>query len=198
MNAAAISLMRLWWHGARAFASIATLATTLCLLPACNWLSSRPRSLGINYAAVSPAIGTAGMPQPGQFEAIAGAGYRTVINLAPPTETGSLRDEAELAARHGMSYYNVPVDFSHPAADDYRRFAEIMRRHLDGHVYVHCQMNFRASSFVFLYRALELGIDVDHAYDAVLRIWQPTPPWRNFIDDTLTQRGARLPMALAG
>lgn len=196
MNAAAISSMRSWSSRGRAVATIATLTTTLCVLPACGWPPSRPGSLGVNYVEVSPAIGTAGMPQPGQFEAIAGAGYEAVINLAPPTEAGSLRDEAGLAARHGMGYYNVPVDFAHPAADDYRRFAGIMRRHAGGHVYVHCQLNFRASSFVFLYRALELGIDVDRAYDDVLRIWHPTPQWRSFIDETLTQRGARLPMAL--
>lgn len=199
MNAAAISPTRLWLHDARALTSIATLAATLCLLPACGRIPPRPaESLGVNFVAVSPAIGTAGMPQPDQFEAIAGAGYRAVINLVAPTETGSLRDEADLAARHGMNYDNVPVDFAHPSADDYGRFAEIMRRHAGKRIYVHCQMNMRASSFVFLYRALELGVDVDRAYDDVLRIWQPAPHWRNFIDDTLTRRGARLPMALEG
>jgi protein tyrosine phosphatase (PTP) superfamily phosphohydrolase (DUF442 family) len=121
-----------------------------------------------------------------------------VINLAPPAEAGSLRDEADLAARHGMGYYNVPVDFAHPAAKDYGRFAELMRRHAGRHVYVHCQMNFRASSFVFLYRVLELGVDVNRAYDDVLRVWQPAPHWRSFIDDTLTERGAQLPIALPG
>ncbi len=198
MNAAAISPLRPWLHDARAITSIAYLAATLCLLTACGGRPPRPDSLGVNYVAVSPGIGTAGMPQPDQFEMIAKAGYRTVINLAPPAETGGLPDEAELAARHGLGYYNVPVDFAHPTAEDYRRFAEIMRRHAGRQVYVHCQLNFRASSFVFLYRALELGIDVDRAYDDVLHIWQPAPQWRSFIDDTLTERGAQLPMALRG
>jgi len=90
------------------------------------------------------------------------------------------------------------VDFAHPAAKDYGRFAELMRRHAGRHVCVHCQMNFRASSFVFLYRVLELGVDVDRAYDDVLRVWQPAPQWRSFIDDTLTERGAQLPITLPG
>jgi len=196
MNAAAISSTRPWSDGARALASISYLAATLCLLSACGWPASQPDSLGVNYVEVSPEIGTAGMPQPDQLEVIAKAGYGTIINLAPPAEPGSLHREAALAARYGMDYYNVPVEFARPVADDYRRFVEILRQHAGERVYVHCQMNFRASAFVFLYRALELGIDVDRAYDDVLRIWQPAPHWRRFIDDTLTERGARMPIAL--
>lgn len=196
MDAAATCSTRLRLGGARARASISCLAATLCLLSACGWPASQPDSLGVNYVEVSPEIGTAGMLQPDHLEVIEEAGYRTVINLASPAETGSLRNEAGLAARYGMSYYSVPVEFARPAADDYRRFAEILRRHAGERVYVHCQMNFRASVFVFLYRALELGIDVDRAYDDVLRIWQPTPRWRSFIDETLTEGGAQIPIAL--
>jgi len=141
-------------------------------------------------------IGTAGMPQPGQFEAIGRAGFRTVINLATPGTAGSHRDEAELVARQGMRYFNVPVDFARPTADAYLRFAALMREHAGERVLVHCEMNIRASSLVFLYRVLELGEEADRAYDDVLRVWQPAPQWRNFILTMLQQRSAPLPIAL--
>lgn len=191
MTAAACSGTPPWLRRGRALAAVA------CLLSACACVSWRTDPLGVNYVAVSPKIGTAGMPQRDQFEAIAGAGYQTVIDLVPPA-AGGHADEAELAARQGMRYYNVPVDFAHPTTEDYERFAALMRRHAGERVYVHCQMNLRASSFAFLYRVLELGEDVDRAYDDVLRLWQPSPPWRRLIEDTLTKRGRPLPLALPG
>jgi protein tyrosine phosphatase (PTP) superfamily phosphohydrolase (DUF442 family) len=177
-------------------AVLAYLAVTLKLLSACAPISWRSDPLGINYVAATPAIGTAGAPQRAQFEAIAAAGYRTVVNLAPPGALGTLADEADLAARHGMRYYNVPVDFAQPTEGDYQRFAALMRRHGGERLFVHCQMNLRASSFVFLYRVLELGEDADRAYDDVLRVWQPAPQWRSFIRDVLARRSATMPMAL--
>jgi protein tyrosine phosphatase (PTP) superfamily phosphohydrolase (DUF442 family) len=179
-------------------AVLAYLAVTLHLLVACAPLSWRSDPLGLNFVAATPAIGTAGMPQRDQFEAIARAGYRTVINLAPPDALGRHRDEAELAAGAGMRYYNVPVDFARPTADDYRRFAALMRQHAGERVFVHCQLNLRASSFVFLYRVLELADDADRAYDDVARVWEPAPQWRSFMQEMLAQRSARPPMALQG
>ena len=41
---------------------------------------------------------TAGMPRPEHFPEIAAGGFRTVINLALPTSTGALPDEARIAA----------------------------------------------------------------------------------------------------
>lgn len=155
-----------------------------------------PSQLAINYLEISPRIATSGMPTRAQFEPIAQAGYQVVINLAPPDAMGSLADEAVLVAKHGMRYHNIPVNFAHPAAAEYERFSELMDAHRAERVLVHCQVNMRASSFVFLYRVLELGEDPDRAFDAVLRVWQPSAQWRAFIKDTLAARRAKLPMAL--
>ncbi len=155
-----------------------------------------PGQLAINYIEISPRIATSGTPTRAQFEPIAQAGYQVVINLAPPDAMGSHADEAALVARHGMRYHNVPVNFAHPTADDYAQFAALMHQHRAERVLVHCQVNMRASSFVFLYRVLELGEDPDRVFDAVLRVWQPSAQWRAFIRDTLAARRARLPMAL--
>jgi protein tyrosine phosphatase (PTP) superfamily phosphohydrolase (DUF442 family) len=170
----------------------ALLAFVGCTLP----FALEPGQLAINYIEISPRIGTSGMPTRAQFEPIANAGYQVVINLAPPDAMGSHADEAEIVAGHGMRYHNVPVNFARPTASDYVRFVDLMHQHRAERVLVHCQVNMRASSFVFLYRVLELGEDPDGAYDAVQRVWQPATQWRAFIKDMLANRGARLPMAL--
>jgi len=173
-------------------AACALLAFFGCTLP----FALEPGQLAINYVEISPRIGTSGMPTRAQFEPIARAGYQVVINLAPPDAMGSHADEAAIVTGYGMGYHNVAVNFARPAASDYAHFADLMHQHRAERVLVHCQVNMRASSFVFLYRVLELGEDADRAYDAVLRVWQPATQWRAFLKETLADRGAHLPMAL--
>lgn len=56
----------------------------------------------------SPGMLTAGQPTPADFEALAAAGLKHVINLRPATEDAGF-DEAALAAKLGLSYTVVPV-----------------------------------------------------------------------------------------
>lgn len=51
---------------------------------------------------------TAGQPSPAEFESLAAAGLKHIINLRPPMEDAGF-DEAALAARLGLSYTVVPV-----------------------------------------------------------------------------------------
>jgi protein tyrosine phosphatase (PTP) superfamily phosphohydrolase (DUF442 family) len=184
-------------HRWAALGNAATAAAALLLFASCTLpFALEPGQLAVNYIEISPRIATSGMPTRAQFEPIAQAGYRVVINLASPDAMGSHADEAALVASHGMRYHNIPVNFAHPTASDYGQFSEAMRAHRAERVLVHCQVNMRASSFVFLYRVLELGEDPDRAFDAVLRVWQPASQWRSFMREALTARGARLPMAL--
>jgi len=156
----------------------------------------KPGALALNYVQYSPHISSAGMPTRSQFAQIAGAGFDVVVNLAPPQVLGSHGNEAELVERQGMRYFNIPVDFASPRKEDFERFARIMRENREKRVFVHCQINLRASSFVFLYHVTELGEDPDQAFDDVARVWQPNAPWRQFIRETLAARGRSSPLAL--
>ncbi|MGE5339405.1 MAG: protein tyrosine phosphatase family protein [Gemmatimonadota bacterium] len=173
-------------------ATVAAVALAGCV--ACTTLSSAGR-LAPNYVEVSPRLATAGVPTREQIRAIAQAGYQVVISLVPPDSMGALRDEAALVASQRMRYHNIPVNFARPAAADYARFVEAMTQHQTERVLVHCEINLRASSFVFLYRVLELGEDPDRAYDAVLRVWRPSGQWHAFIAQMLGERGAQRPLA---
>lgn len=165
------------------------------------WLPVQPvqvfaSTLGVNYIQISPRLGTAGMPTRAQFAQIASAGYQTVINLAPDTVSNAHKDEPQLVAAQGMAYEHVPVDFARPTAADYAQFVAAMNKHADRRVFVHCQVNMRASTFTYLYRVMELGEDPDRAFEAVQRVWQPSPPWRSLIREVHAARGKPLPVAL--
>jgi protein tyrosine phosphatase (PTP) superfamily phosphohydrolase (DUF442 family) len=149
----------------------------------------------VNYIEATPTIASAGMPTRDQLRALA-ARNRAVINLAPSDAFGSHADERAIVEGAGARYVHVPVDFAAPRPADYERFAHELGALSEQKVFVHCQMNMRASVFVFLYRVLELGDDAERAYDDVLKVWQPNTVWSRFAVTVLKSRGAKLPLAL--
>jgi len=60
-----------------------------------------------------------------------------------------------------------------------------MNSYGDDKVFVHCQLNWRASSFVYLYRVTQLGVSIDAALEDLLAIWTPKDGWQEYIDTTL-------------
>ncbi len=182
-------------HRALAAGVIVTLA-----LAAFAWVAQpvaiRPGDPALNYIPVSPMLATSGMPTRRQFKVIAEAGYAVVINLAPNGVAGAHDDEGRLAREAGLEYHHVPVDFAKPQASDYARLADLLRRHRGQRVLVHCQVNMRASSMVFLYRVIELGEDADRAFDDVARIWQPIRAWRGLLKEQLMASGVAMPLML--
>lgn len=148
----------------------------------------------LNYVESTPTIATSGMPTRRQLQKLA-AGRAAVINLAPSDAFGSHDDEPAIVEKAGARYVHVPVDFSRPRHADLERLARELRA-LDGKpVLVHCQLNMRASVFVFLYRVTELGEDPERAYDDVLKVWQPNAVWSRFVREELQARGIRVPLA---
>jgi SAM-dependent methyltransferase/protein tyrosine phosphatase (PTP) superfamily phosphohydrolase (DUF442 family) len=143
----------------------------------------------LNFQAVSETLGTAGQPNSEQFASIRAAGYEVVVNLAMPSSTNALPNEAELVAKHGMDYVHIPVVFESPRIRDVERFFETMVRHRCQRVFVHCALNWRVSVFVLLYRVLYLGVAFSEAEQQLVRIWEPDKVWQAFIDDALAHFG---------
>lgn len=142
----------------------------------------------VNYLAVSERVGTGGQPTPEQFVELQAAGYEVVINLAMPTSTGALPDEKRLVLAQGMGYEHIPVVWESPTMRDLERFFDVMDRHRDKKVFVHCALNYRVSAFIFLYRVLRLGESPEAARAAMAKIWTPNETWQRFIDQALADR----------
>ena len=115
--------------------------------------------------------------------------YDMVINLAPPQSWGSIENEGAIIGEQGLAYVNIPVDFAHPSLNDFELFSGMMKASSDKNVLVHCQANFRGSSFVFLYRVIYEKIPVQEAGAKLTSIWAPDAAWKKFIQETLAQHG---------
>ena len=115
--------------------------------------------------------------------------YDVIVNLAPPQSHGSIANEGAIVGSKGVTYLNIPVDFARPAPEDFRFFSEALKANAGRNVLVHCQVNLRGSSFVFLYRVIHEGAPVGESLAKLNGIWAPDPVWRTFIEDTLRAHG---------
>jgi protein tyrosine phosphatase (PTP) superfamily phosphohydrolase (DUF442 family) len=168
----------------------------LCLAATPLYLQGRAVAQGTHVSApnvvvVSPRLVTSGQPSRSALAALRSQGYEAVIYLAPPTVQDAVRDEAAIVEGQGLAYVNIPIKFNEPTEQDYEAFAAAMAAFSSRKVLVHCQVNMRASSMVFLHRVIFGKEDPERAYEAVARVWSPDGPWKRYIVAMLRKHGVR-------
>jgi len=142
-----------------------------------------------NVVPITGRLVTSGQPSAKALAGLAKEGFEAVIYLAPSTVSDAVKDEAKIVEAQGLAFAHIPIVFSNPTEADYRRFVEVMRQFAGRKVLVHCQVNLRASSLVFLWRVLEGGEKPDEAYRSVSRVWTPQGPWKGLIESQLKRGG---------
>ena len=140
----------------------------------------------LNYRYISDKLATSGQPTAAELELISQAGYKTILNLAPPTASNALPEEQAIATSLGMNYINIPVVWDNPTMADFNQFCDVMEKHKDRPIFVHCAMNMRVSAFVYLYRHLKMGVPALEAYSAMKTVWKPNATWQNFIETAIS------------
>ena len=143
----------------------------------------------VNFREYSDALSSSGQPTEAQLQAVADKGYERVVFLAFSDNHESLANEDRLVKGLGMEYAHIPVDWDAPRNSDFHMFAGLMQREPEKKTLVHCQVNFRASTFSFLYRVLHLDVPLDEAKDDLNSVWVPNDTWREFIFGVLEENG---------
>jgi protein tyrosine phosphatase (PTP) superfamily phosphohydrolase (DUF442 family) len=138
-----------------------------------------------NRVDISATLSTSGQPTKAFLETLRSQGFEAVVYLAPPTVGDALAEEPKIVGRQGLLYVNIPIVWEAPTAADFQSFTRVMAALAGRKVYVHCQMNLRASSMVFLHRVITLKEPPEKAWESVQRAWVPNPTWRHFIVETL-------------
>ena len=149
----------------------------------------------LNYVAASERLHTAGQPDSEQLQSLAEQGYGLVVNLATPTSPDSIAEEGRLVTLGGTAYVNIPVDWRAPTYEDFEFFSGILNQSRHERILIHCMLNYRASLFTFLYRAVHEGVAPEEAYGAVAAVWEPEDQWLDFGHMVLDRHGIdyRLP-----
>ncbi len=138
-----------------------------------------------NIVQISPLLYTSGQPTAQALAGLGQQGFEAVVYLAPPTVDDAVKDEAFIVARQGLVFVNVPMQWDHPTEEDFRVFTAALTGLANRKVLVHCQVNMRGSSMVFLHRAITQHVDPALAYEAVAKVWSPRGTWKAYIGGML-------------
>jgi protein tyrosine phosphatase (PTP) superfamily phosphohydrolase (DUF442 family) len=143
----------------------------------------------VNYREYSPQLSSSGQPTKAQLSAVADAGFERVVYLAFTDHETSLENEDRHVKDLGMEFAQIPIDWNAPQVSDFYMFAGLMQGGPAKKTLVHCQVNFRASAFSFLYRVVYEDVPVDEAKDDMNSVWVPDDTWRQLIFDVLEDNG---------
>jgi protein tyrosine phosphatase (PTP) superfamily phosphohydrolase (DUF442 family) len=161
--------------------------------PAVAWPQAA-RLVAPNVVEISPRLVTSGQPSAEALAGLKAQGFDAVIYLAPPTVADAVRDEQLIVTRQGLTFINIPIRFDNPTEADYETFAAVLGGLGKRRVLVHCQINLRASSMVFLYRTIVLKDDPRAAYATLTGVWSPDGPWRRLIESQLQKHNIAFEM----
>ncbi len=157
----------------------------LLVLVACPFASANDLSEVSNYRQYSELFSSSGQPSAEQLAVAAEQGFERVIYLAFTDNETAIEDEDRVVKQLGMDYVHIPVDFDDPTLADFKMFAAIMGQDNSVKTLLHCQVNFRASTFSFLYRVAVQGVPILEAKDDLDGVWAPNEIWFRFIRSVL-------------
>jgi protein tyrosine phosphatase (PTP) superfamily phosphohydrolase (DUF442 family) len=156
---------------------------------ACTAAAAEPLGSIVNYREYSDWLSSSGQPTASQLPVVKEAGFERVVFLAFTDHDESVPNEDRIVSEFGVDYIQIPVDWEAPASSDFNAFAGVMRQGPRKKTLVHCQVNFRASAFSFLYRVLFENVDMAEAKDDLDSVWVPNDTWRRFIFAVLEEHG---------
>jgi protein tyrosine phosphatase (PTP) superfamily phosphohydrolase (DUF442 family) len=134
-----------------------------------------------NVVAITPHLVTSGQPSPQALSTLGQRGFQAVIYLAPSTVPDAVANEPELLAKQGIEFVHIPIPFGAPAEAHALAVSAALTRLQPKKVLVHCQVNMRASTLVFLHRVLRGNESPELAYEAVVKVWSPAGAWRELL-----------------
>ncbi len=140
-----------------------------------------------NFRQLDDKLATGGQPDESELHAIAAAGYQVVINLGLDDAPYAIPQERTILESLGLRYEHIPVDFEAPEVERFFAFRDLYRSLAERKCFIHCAANKRVSTFMALYRMIELTWSSKEAEADMLAVWEPNAAWRKFMQQVLKQ-----------
>lgn len=158
---------------------------------ACCWsVTAAAQSLAApNVVVIGPNLVTSGQPTAQALATLSEQGFKAVIYLAPSSVSDAVKDEPELVAKQGLEFIHIPIPFGSPTEAHFESLSSALQRLQGQKVLVHCQLNLRASTMVFLHRVINGKEDPSAAWESVTRVWSPEGPWKHLTMAQLAKHG---------
>lgn len=142
-----------------------------------------------NYREYSPQFASAGQPDREQLQLLKEKGFERIVYIAFANSKGAISEEDQIVKELGMDYAQVPVVWDEPTKADFDAFAAVMQSAPEKKTLLHCQANYRATAFAFLYRVLYRDVPIVEAKADMNSIWKPDGVWRDLIFEVLEDNG---------
>jgi protein tyrosine phosphatase (PTP) superfamily phosphohydrolase (DUF442 family) len=142
-----------------------------------------------NVVVINDLLLTAGQPTASALAGLKGMGVEAVISLGPRGGPDLVPQEPAIVRGQGIEFIALPFPQDGPSEAQYDAVAQALRQVQGRRTLLHCQVNWQVSTFVFLYRVLEGKEDPELAYQAVAKVWSPSPPWKQFLVTQLRKHG---------
>jgi protein tyrosine phosphatase (PTP) superfamily phosphohydrolase (DUF442 family) len=142
-----------------------------------------------NVVPIRPTLWTSGQPKSAALGGLRALGFEAVLYLAPFTMPDAVREEPDLLARQGIAFANVPIPFNAPTESHVQEASAVLQRWQGRQVLVHCQVNMRASTVVFLHRVIQDKESPELAWQSVTRVWSPEGAWKRLVSGLLAKHG---------
>lgn len=129
-----------------------------------------------NARRPSPDLLTGGQPSPEQLEALAAAGYTTIIDLRTEGEKGAPADEPEQVEALGLAYVRIPVAGADGLTEANARELDRVLEAAAGPAVIHCASGNRVGALLALRAHLDGAtpeVALEHGLDAGLTRLEP-------------------------
>jgi protein tyrosine phosphatase (PTP) superfamily phosphohydrolase (DUF442 family) len=141
-----------------------------------------------NVVVIDANLVTSGQPPAETLAGLRVENFHAVIYLAPATVPDAVKDEPSIVSKQGIEFVHIPIPFGAPSESHFEAVSAVLQRLNGKKVLVHCQVNMRASTMVFLFRGLHRKENPAAAYEAVTQVWSPQGPWRDMAQGLLAKR----------
>ena len=142
-----------------------------------------------NVVVISQNLVTSGQPTAEALAGLSAQGFKAVIYLAPSSVHDAVKTEPEVVARQGLEFVHIPIPFGSPTEAHFDSLSAALHRLQGQKVLVHCQVNMRASTMVFLHRVIKNKENPAVAWESVTRVWSPDGPWKRLALSQLAKHG---------
>jgi uncharacterized protein (TIGR01244 family) len=134
-----------------------------------------------NFMRVTPEFCTGGQPRLEHFAQLKSEGVRAVLNLRTPGEHRAA-EEQEAVEKAGLKYFNIPVEYQHPASEQVDQFLKITDDPANRPMFIHCTAAIRVGAFWMIRRVLRDGFSQEAALEEARKVGLvPTPHLEEFV-----------------
>lgn len=134
-----------------------------------------------NVVPISEGLITSGQPTAEGLANLGKLGFQAVVYLAPSSVSDAVKEEPDLLRAQGIEFVHIPIPFGAPTEAHFEALSSALTQLQGRKVLVHCQVNMRASTLVFLHRVIHNKEDPTLAWEAVTRVWSPEGAWKQLV-----------------